>query len=106
MVCKRLAVVVTTLLAGLCAVQKAQARCGGRQLGSSPIQRLLSDELREACANDAQRLVYCSTYSSPYTLLTANQRATCCASLQQFNLNGCFWCGPPAAAPACPMACA
>lgn len=93
MVRQRLAVVVSTL-AGLAAIQLAQAGCGGTQLGSGPIQRLLSDELREACVNDAQRLVYCSTYSSPYTLLTASQRATCCASLQQFNLNGCFWWGP------------
>lgn len=92
---------VVGLLAGLSVLQLASGRCGGGQWGPGPRQRLLSDELREACTNDAQRLVFCSTYSSPYTLLTANQRATCCASLQQFNLNGCF-CGWGAAADVSP----
>eukprot|EP00884_Botryococcus_braunii_P020028 jgi/Botrbrau1/6709/Bobra.0202s0044.1 len=88
---------VVGLLAGLSVLQIASGRCGGGQWGPGPRQRLLSDELREACSDDARRLVYCSTYSSPYTLLTANQRAGCCASLQQFNRNGCF-CGWGAAA--------
>ena len=54
--------------------------------------QLLSQKQKDECQLETQRLYHCSTFRSPESPLTDNQRQLCCDSLQSFNQANCFWC--------------
>ncbi|EIE24352.1 hypothetical protein COCSUDRAFT_65860 [Coccomyxa subellipsoidea C-169] len=58
----------------------------------TPQPVLLSEQRRDECTLESQRLFHCASYNAPNSMLTDKQREMCCGAVQTFNLNGCF-CG-------------
>lgn len=57
----------------------------------APQPALLSEQRRDDCTLESQRLFHCASYTAPNSMLTDKQKEMCCEAVQSFNLNGCFW---------------
>lgn len=57
----------------------------------APQPGLLSEQRRDDCTLESQRLFHCASYNLPNSMLTDKQKEMCCEAVQSFNLNGCFW---------------
>ncbi|CAL8462081.1 g1612 [Coccomyxa elongata] len=57
-----------------------------------PQPGLLSEQRRDDCTLESQRLFHCASFNAPNSMLTDKQKELCCEAVQSFNLNGCF-CG-------------